>query len=120
MSACRQLSREDYEEVRRRVDQARRELISKPSLRDEIVRQYVENGLDSRMISDLLGMSYWQVRAVLRARGIRFPKPPLAVRRSNARQYCLTVPAAIHKQLDGSERYECELVAEGILYRRVA
>jgi len=45
---------------------------------DEIVRQYVENGIRTEQIADLMGMPNWRVREVLRSRGL-----PVGMRQSH-------------------------------------
>ncbi len=110
----------DRERLKLAVDRAVREQSKTPLQRakernDEIVRQYLENGIRTEQIADLMGMPNWRVREVLRRRGIH-----VGVRRPRIDEHgCIYVPAAIRKRIEGARFTSCELVEDGILYRKV-
>jgi polyribonucleotide nucleotidyltransferase len=82
---------------------------------DEIVRQYVENGIASETIADLIGLSNWRVRQILRSRGVN-----VGIRRPRIDENgCIYVPVAIRERIKDARFTSCELTDEGILYRKV-
>ncbi len=110
----------DRERLKLAIDQAVREQSKTPLQRsrernDEIVRQYVENGIRTEQIADLMGMPNWRVREVLRRRGVH-----VGVRRPRIDEHgCIYVPAEIRRRIKGKRFTSCELVEDGLLYRRV-
>lgn len=87
---------------------------------DELARQYVENGTDPDVLADLVGLARSDVRRMLRRRGL-LPSNPRLLRfypQSDCHAGTLKVPAAIGCHLNRDARFTCELVEDGILYRR--
>jgi hypothetical protein len=93
-------------------------LAARKAHNDEIVRQYVENQIPTETIADLMQMKHWRVRQILRSKGIITERRPLRVTSSHHSSR-ITVPASLSKALPPDARFTCELVDEGILYRRV-
>jgi hypothetical protein len=115
------------------IDKAQREKNGQTSLQrskkrnDEIVRQYVENGIRTEQIADLMQLDNWRVRQILRDRRIRLGKPrpsarcPVNRRRllkvsPNQKGHRVAVPPYIVSELDPQARFTCELIEGGFRY----
>lgn len=119
------MNAETREYAKRLLDQAAREKTKTQFQRskernDEIVRQFVENGIHTEQIADLMGMLHYRVREILRKRGIDLGTRPLRLqRRTDCRGSMFAVPASVAGLVLPDARFACELVEDGILYRRV-
>jgi hypothetical protein len=106
-------------ELALRLDKARREQIAGSTLtRREIRRQFLDNGLSVEQIVSLTGYRPSEVRMALRGLpgGYDFPAPLKPQDRGKGRR-SLALPAKVKVAPDAC--FTCEIVDEGILYRRV-
>jgi hypothetical protein len=110
---------ETREYAKQEVDRKVREKIAGSTLtRREIRRQFLDNGLSVEQIVSLTGYRPSEVRMALRGLpgGYDFPAPLKPQDRGKGRR-SLALPAKVKVSPDA--RFTCELVEDGIFYRRV-
>ena len=118
-------------ELTLRVDAARRRRMTRRGMRppltarqrlcrrnEEIVKQYTGGKVSLEIMAGLTGLELPKIVAILNRRRIRVGRKPLKVIMQGPRGI-LTVPPVVRKGLPPDARFTCELVPDGIFYRRV-
>jgi len=115
------LTPELRQHLREQIDAKKRERIAGSQLtRQEIRRQHVENGLSAEQIADLTGYRPSDIRQSLRGLTGGYQLGALRPQDRGQGRRSLAIPAGMARKIEPGARFICELVGEGILYRRVA